>query len=110
MWAKDEATLEEIEDGRFKQPFLGGTQHRVQFTGLLDKNGKDIYEGDLLQWGDNVLEVRWGRVGWDLFGKIFSFFSSQNGGTCGEHNTEGYTHESEVIGNIYENENLLTTP
>lgn len=62
----------------------------VQFTGLKDKNGKEIYEGDILKQYDKTYEVYY----------INGHFMSCN--ELWEENTR-----SEVIGNIYENPELL---
>ena len=86
----------------------------MQYTGLLDKNGKEIYEGDLVRWRGNK----------DV--KVVKFGSYDNGGTY-EDNVSGdagfYLENikdntdisvnfegEEVIGNIYENPELLTKP
>lgn len=70
----------------------------MQFTGLLDKNGKKIFEGDLLVYDYLLFEVCYDmeRAAFDIKqgeNKIPSFDLSKN--------------ECEVIGNIFENANLL---
>jgi uncharacterized phage protein (TIGR01671 family) len=73
----------------------------MQFTGLLDKNGKEIYEGDILEnmnwreWNYKNGEKHRVVVKWTS-GKKFSGFG------IGED-----THY-EIIGNIYENPELLS--
>lgn len=84
-------------------------QEVQQFTGLCDRNGKEIYEGDILkyskyvdhgQWGETVdggtVQVTWSeeRAGFYPF-CVWSSYNDQLK-TC------------EVIGNIYENPELLT--
>lgn len=56
----------------------------MQFTGLFDKNGKEIYEGDITLLGDITRVVEF-----------------KDGSFIGWHN------ECEIIGNIYENPNLI---
>lgn len=71
-----------------------------QFTGLHDKNGKEIYEGDILKAGDcGLLEVRFVRG-------VFAFL--WGGNLDDEFPTCSPTHEwAEVIGNIHDNPKLL---
>ena len=79
----------------------------LQYTSLKDKNGKEIYEGDIINWKDNLLEVKWGSVGWILFGRLFKKFGYPVADGCNEVNTKGYAVVSEIIGNIYEHPHLL---
>lgn len=71
-------------------------QFLMQFTGLLDKNGKEIYEGDIVKgMFEAVNEVEWQNCGFRPFAN--DYFGDS-----------GYSpEECEVIGNIYENKNLL---
>jgi uncharacterized phage protein (TIGR01671 family) len=80
----------------------------LQFTGLKVKNGKEIYEGNVALVGDTKWEVRW-----DNEDAGFWFFSSagqkQLFGTveAARLNIGLTCDEAEIVGNIYENPELL---
>lgn len=91
----------------FEQGGLKGVQVKRdtvgQFTGLRDINGKDIYEGDILDVNyadeESRLEVRFVRG-------VFAFL--WNGDLDDEFPCNAPTHEwAKVIGNIYDNPELI---
>lgn len=76
----------------------------MQFTGLTDKNGKEIYEGDILDnvynkwkvfWVDNIASFRLEKQG--VENTTISMYQPEIISDC------------EIVGNIYENPELLTS-
>ncbi|EJT5924501.1 YopX family protein [Clostridium perfringens] len=99
---------EDTEDyyGNFKEA-NGTLDNLMQYTGLKDKNGKEIYEGDILSIkiysgdkviveGKTVVEFKDGCFG-VIWGHDKAFLSLNS----------FFKAKFEVIGNIYENPELL---
>ena len=86
----------------------------MQYTGLKDKNEKEIYEGDIVRVGDskwfdkNYYEtgiVEFKTPAW-YFANIIPYSIIQSGSKVKDTPSTHY-NTFEIIGNVYENENLL---
>ena len=77
-----------------------------QYTGLTDKNGKRIWEGDIIKWDYAYNEGKSYQVIYDVGGACFSASREHNGDNTSTifYNDEQY---AEVIGNIHDNQELL---
>ena len=73
----------------------------MQYTGLKDKNGKEIYEGDFIKNGDDLMLISYNK-------KFASFCIEKKGWMFSHFFNEALSpSDCEVIGNIHENPELL---
>ena len=101
-WETDEHGMNEIE-----QPWEVENIEIMQWTGLKDKNGVEIYEGDFLMAGDAYLGViKYHSTRAQFIGKnIGETFQEDEYDTL--YTKNGRFNSAKVIGNIYENPELL---
>ena len=93
------------------------TYKLMQFTGLTDKNGKEIYEGDIIKWiwtyGTSEIEEVMHSTSWDgQLSEVNAPFMSAWGSTDGRYyrtfmNVYDPSRFAIVVGNIYQNPELL---
>lgn len=91
------------------RPYYVENESIGQFTGLHDKNGKEIYEGDIIDIYDSDYETHdnnevsfkdgvFGVENWTGNLTTLSFFIKHNGDS---------EYSIEVVGNVYDNPELL---
>lgn len=91
------------QDGEYGDNYFSdypkGNRILMQFTGFKDKNGKEVYEGDILKWNHGVDETDNG-----IDEVVF-----EEGGFTASYPLCAFIWQNDiqVIGNIYENPELL---
>lgn len=104
MWG--EAIAEVWINGR--QQFYSGYNFKLlEFTGLLDKNGKEIFEGDVIEAIDSNGERVRHKV--SFFDAGFTVFNLNFFNESKIDNKWVHEFGFRVIGNIYESPDLLAT-
>lgn len=106
-----------INDGKCE--FLIDSETICQYTGLTDKNGKKIWEGDIISYQrDNDdcpfpnkdTKKRFGKVFYQGFRSTFAIGMGRNGSRSINDDLWKYVQNGnrvEVIGNVFDNPELL---
>ena len=78
-----------------------------QYTGLTDKNGRKIIEGDILAFADRIAEVEWNNICgcWDC--RFIKLITGGEQTISAMRAPSKWGRNAEVIGNIHDNPELL---
>lgn len=115
VWIKDQKRIMPVSnlrviDGKISVAY-GGDFHvyffedeieLMQFTGLKDKSGKEIYEGDIVSWGGSM--YGFGKVVYERYSFLVKYKLGEVEDEMYFNHPDAYT----IIGNIHETPELLS--
>lgn len=109
MWEWEEHNAFSVDKGSIKQWFEDADLIHLQYTGLKDKNGKEIYEGDIMR---AKVDNEFGSQ--NEMNLFVQFCPNASGWTLTVPDQDIKHHycwfinkTGEVIGDIYQNKDLL---
>lgn len=118
-WDKVEHLMVFVDEINWRSDFLAGFYEKggtsgvvkdyelMQFTGLHDKNGKEIYEGDILRVVALEMQVIWDKEKAN-YKLVESFKANITRNPYMEKLSASNAKKYKIIGNIYETPELLT--
>ena len=114
-WLKQPYIVANITDSYAKTNYEVIPETVGQYTGLTDKNGKKIFEGDIFKpFDDEICYVAWIEHFSTLGLMVHSTWREKKRGKETLHFSKGWTYlteysldELEIIGNIHDNPELL---
>lgn len=86
-------------ENKLEYELINPNSHLMQYTGLKDKNGVEIYEGDIVkseQWYPQTYKVIFEEGSFGFKREVGDYLNSLH-----------YLESFEVIGNIYQNPELI---
>jgi hypothetical protein len=104
-WDADGRMWVTADDGKNGIELIDDEANLMQYTGLHDKNGRDIYEGDLLQ----CKSYKYGNGETGKTSLLVKYHEMSAGFVAGPYMLGKLTdiRKCEVIGNIFEDKQLL---
>lgn len=108
-WMNEQDVYNEVQEQARWNPERGQFYKLMQFTGLHDKSGKEIFEGDIIQWhgyeGQNGKQIRTIRK--RAIGMTVDAFRNSFIDDCFHLQNLLRQATIEVIGNVHENPELI---
>jgi len=101
FWLDSQDNSIQIFDEEKDTPLPPDDFEVMQFTGLTDRNGKEIYEGDIVRCFMNGEEHSLNVIKWADYGYTMTDFEDESGERV------LWFCEVEVIGNIWKNPDLI---